>query len=108
MPALGLPADVSATADGTRRLFNKWSYDDVEVKDISLQDYIQIRQQVYLPHTAGRFAVKRFRKAQVSLALCLNFFKIVNISLFAKNVFTSYFDMFRHITSICSAPLLNV
>lgn len=66
MPALGLPADVSASADGTRRLFNKWSYEDVEVKDISLQDYIQIRQQVYLPHTAGRFAVKRFRKAQVS------------------------------------------
>lgn len=47
-----------------RKLFNKWSYEDVEVKDISLQDYIQIRQQVYLPHTAGRFAVKRFRKAQ--------------------------------------------
>jgi small subunit ribosomal protein S5e len=66
MVALNLPADVLATADGTRKLFNKWSYDDVEVKDISLQDYIQIRQQVYLPHTAGRFAVKRFRKAQVS------------------------------------------
>ncbi|GAN09800.1 40S ribosomal protein S5 [Mucor ambiguus] len=64
MVALNLPADVLATADGTRKLFNKWSYDDVEVKDISLQDYIQIRQQVYLPHTAGRFAVKRFRKAQ--------------------------------------------
>jgi small subunit ribosomal protein S5e len=67
MVALNLPADVLATADGTRKLFNKWSYDDVEVKDISLQDYIQIRQQVYLPHTAGRFAVKRFRKAQVSI-----------------------------------------
>ncbi|CAO3684786.1 unnamed protein product [Rhizopus stolonifer] len=64
MPALGLPANVSASADGTRRLFNKWTYEDVEVKDISLVDYVQIRQQVYLPHTAGRFAVKRFRKAQ--------------------------------------------
>jgi small subunit ribosomal protein S5e len=67
MVALGLPASVSATADGSRKLFNKWSYEEVEVKDISLQDYIQIRQHVYLPHTAGRFAVKRFRKAQVSL-----------------------------------------
>jgi small subunit ribosomal protein S5e len=65
MVALGLPANVSATADGSRKLFNKWSYEEVEVKDISLQDYIQIRQHVYLPHTAGRFAVKRFRKAQV-------------------------------------------
>jgi small subunit ribosomal protein S5e len=28
------------------------------------RDYIQIRQPVYLPHSAGRYAVKRFRKAQ--------------------------------------------
>ncbi|EAA65673.1 RS5_PODCA 40S RIBOSOMAL PROTEIN S5 [Aspergillus nidulans FGSC A4] len=27
-------------------------------------DYIQIRSPVYLPHTAGRYAAKRFRKAQ--------------------------------------------
>ena len=27
-------------------------------------DYIQIRQPVYLPHSAGRYAQKRFRKAQ--------------------------------------------
>jgi small subunit ribosomal protein S5e len=66
MVALNLPADVLASADGTRKLFNKWSYEDVEVKDISLQDYISVRQHVYLPHTAGRFAAKRFRKAQVS------------------------------------------
>ncbi|KAI7883314.1 40S ribosomal protein S5 [Lichtheimia hyalospora FSU 10163] len=64
MVALNLPADVLASNDGSRKLFNKWSYEDVEVKDISLQDYIQVRQHVYLPHTAGRFAVKRFRKAQ--------------------------------------------
>lgn len=66
MVALNLPADVLASNDGSRKLFNKWSYEDVEVKDISLQDYIQVRQHVYLPHTAGRFAVKRFRKAQVN------------------------------------------
>jgi small subunit ribosomal protein S5e len=27
-------------------------------------DYIQIRSPVYLPHTAGRYAAKRFRKSQ--------------------------------------------
>lgn len=27
-------------------------------------DYIQIRQPVYVPHSAGRYAAKRFRKAQ--------------------------------------------
>ena len=26
-------------------------------------DYIQIRSPVYVPHSAGRYAVKRFRKA---------------------------------------------
>ncbi|CAG8470620.1 9642_t:CDS:2 [Paraglomus occultum] len=58
-----LPPEVVAEV-GQVRLFNKWSFDDVEVKDISLTDYIQIRNHVYLPHTAGRFSVKRFRKAQ--------------------------------------------
>jgi small subunit ribosomal protein S5e len=58
-----LPKDVTANA-GQIKLFNKWSYDEVEVKDISLTDYVQIRQPVYLAHSAGRYANKRFRKAQ--------------------------------------------
>lgn len=29
----------------------------------SSRDYIQIRSPVYIPHSAGRYAVKRFRKA---------------------------------------------
>uniref|UniRef100_A0A060T458 ARAD1A14410p n=1 Tax=Blastobotrys adeninivorans TaxID=409370 RepID=A0A060T458_BLAAD len=58
-----LPKDVVA-GQGQVRLFNKWSFDDVEVRDISLTDYIQIRKPVYLPHSAGRYATKRFRKAQ--------------------------------------------
>ncbi|KAJ1657226.1 ribosomal protein S5 [Dispira simplex] len=49
---------------GTVRLFNQWSFEDVEIKDISLTDYLQIRHPVYLPHTAGRYAAKKFRKAQ--------------------------------------------
>ena len=45
-------------------LFGKWSYDDVEINDISLDDYIAVNKKncVYLPHTAGRYARKRFRK----------------------------------------------
>ena len=87
-----LPKDV-VTEIGSTKLFNKWSYEDVEIRDISLtyvedlacddssgrgdngigktrltrccnRDYIQIRQPVYLPHSSGRYAVKRFRKAQ--------------------------------------------
>merc|ERR1712187_436705 len=58
-----LPKDVLAEM-GRVKLFNKWSYEDVEIRDISLTDYVQIRNPVYLPHTAGRYASKRFRKAQ--------------------------------------------
>jgi len=47
------------------KLFNKWSYDDVTVDDLSLIDYIAVKgkTQVYVPHTAGRYQQKRFRKA---------------------------------------------
>lgn len=34
---------------------------------MSLQDYIQIRHPVYLPHTAGRYAKKQFKKAQMPI-----------------------------------------
>ncbi|KAI8926428.1 ribosomal protein S7 domain-containing protein [Entophlyctis helioformis] len=58
-------AETSATAV---QLFNQWHYEDIEVKDISLQDYIMVKSHpVYLPHTAGRYQVKRFRKAQCPL-----------------------------------------
>ncbi|KAI9295451.1 40S ribosomal protein S5 [Neoconidiobolus thromboides FSU 785] len=59
---MALPAEIQGD-NSEIRLFNKWSY-DVEVKDVSLTDYIQVRNPVYLPHTAGRFATKKFRKAQ--------------------------------------------
>ena len=39
----------------------------IEVKDISLADYIQIRHAVYLPHTAGRYSKKQFKKAQMPI-----------------------------------------
>ena len=58
-----LPAEIQADSTAIK-LFNKWNYEEVEIKDISLQDYLQIRNPVYLPHTAGRYQMKRFRKAQ--------------------------------------------
>ena len=39
----------------------------MQVSDISLNDYIAVvptKHATYLPHTAGRYSVKRFRKAQ--------------------------------------------
>lgn len=48
------------------KLFNKWSYDDISVGDISLEDYIAVKPKFaqFVPHTAGRFQAKRFKKAQ--------------------------------------------
>lgn len=48
------------------KLFGRWSCDDVQVNDMSLQDYIAVKEKYarYLPHSAGRYAAKRFRKAQ--------------------------------------------
>merc|ERR1711872_840512 len=68
----GMPEESGAeVADTTTviediKLFGKWNPDEVQVSDISLTDYIAVKEKnaVYLPHTAARYAVKRFRKAQ--------------------------------------------
>eukprot|EP01105_Mastigella_eilhardi_P023613 TRINITY_DN599_c0_g1_i1.p2 TRINITY_DN599_c0_g1~~TRINITY_DN599_c0_g1_i1.p2 ORF type:complete len:234 (+),score=69.20 TRINITY_DN599_c0_g1_i1:40-702(+) len=68
--AAAIVEEVHKKAEPTTQvlLFNKWSYTDVSVTDISLVDYIALKQKykfmVYVPHTAGRYNVKRFRKAQ--------------------------------------------
>ncbi|VDN90853.1 unnamed protein product [Brugia pahangi] len=66
------------------KLFGKWSLDEVHISDISLvvsfinetrqqisalQDYIAVKGKSakYLPHSAGRYQVKRFRKATCPL-----------------------------------------
>lgn len=43
------------------------SAQEVEVKDISLTDYIALRNAVYTPHTAGRYQNKAFKKAQTPI-----------------------------------------
>lgn len=51
------------------KLFAKWTYHDVEVEDLALADYIagKGKAAVFVPHTAGRYARKRFRKAYCPL-----------------------------------------
>ena len=65
---VGVPRDIAAVAAPTAggvRLFGKWDAQEVEIKDISLQDYIALRNAVYVPHTAGRYATKSFKKASM-------------------------------------------
>jgi len=45
------------------KLFNKWSQDDVTCGDLSLQDYV-CTSPIFIPHSAGRWSKKRFRKAK--------------------------------------------
>ncbi|KAL6926407.1 ribosomal protein S5 [Hanseniaspora valbyensis] len=61
--ATAIPEDVVQGQEEIK-LFNKWSFQDVEIKDPSLVAYIQIQSPIYVGHTAGRYANKRFRKAQ--------------------------------------------
>ena len=51
-------------------LFGRWSYEGIECEDISLQSYINVKhtkQQVWLPHTAGKYQTKKFRKVSCPL-----------------------------------------
>ena len=47
----------------TPKLFNKWSFDDLQVADLSLVDYIATTP-VYTAHSGGRWQKKRFHKAR--------------------------------------------
>ena len=68
---------VSTSSATEIKLFGKWTFDDIEIRDISLVDYIACKgdHATYLPHTAGRYQQKRFRKASCPiverLACCL-------------------------------------
>merc|ERR1711939_732335 len=72
------PSVLEANANGVL-LFSKWDPSEVEVKDISLTDYIQVRNPVLLPHTAGRYATKQFRKKQMAVRIVAHAFEIVHL-----------------------------
>ena len=48
------------------RVFNKWSAEEISVSDVSLIDFIGVKGKfaVFVPHTAGRYQTKSFRKTQ--------------------------------------------
>merc|ERR1739848_110198 len=59
-----LPSDEMTATE--IKLFNKYTFDDVQVQDMALTDYIAAKSAnaVFLPHSAGRWSKKRFKKAQ--------------------------------------------
>ncbi len=48
------------------KLFGKWSFSDVQVRDAGLQRYVTLKP-VVIPHTMGRHEHKRFYKANVNI-----------------------------------------
>ncbi len=48
------------------KLFGKWSWEGVEVRDPGLKRYICLKP-VFLPHSGGRHAKRRFGKANVNI-----------------------------------------
>ncbi len=48
------------------KLFQKWTFKDISVKDIGLQRYLSLTPMV-APHSMGRHEHQRFRKAKVNI-----------------------------------------
>ncbi len=48
------------------KLFGKWSFEGIEIRDPSLKRYICLKP-VWLPHTGGRHEHRRFGKAEVPI-----------------------------------------
>ena len=63
---LGEQGDMGPDFALTPTLFGKYSYEGIETDDISMQRYLQVKdvkQQVFVPFTAGRYQKRRFKKA---------------------------------------------
>ena len=57
---------MSKTAQEEIKLFQKWSFKDIQVTDIGLQRYLNLTPMV-TPHSMGRHEHQRFRKAKVNI-----------------------------------------
>lgn len=49
------------------KLFGKWSFDAIEVRDAGLAKYINLKPY-YVPHSGGRHEHQRFRKSELTPA----------------------------------------
>jgi len=57
-PSVAAPAEI--------KLFQKWSFKEITVKDIGLQRYLNLTPMV-APHSCGRHEHQRFRKSKVNI-----------------------------------------
>jgi small subunit ribosomal protein S7 len=57
---------MSGQATEAPSLFGEWSFDEVSVRDIGLQRYLNI-EPIYLPHSGGRHEARKFRKSDMNI-----------------------------------------
>lgn len=57
---------MSAKTQAEIKLFQKWSFKDIEVTDLGLKRYLNLTPMV-VPHSMGRHEHQRFRKAKVNI-----------------------------------------
>ncbi|THF95610.1 uncharacterized protein LOC114318579 [Camellia sinensis] len=58
------------------KLFNRWVFDDIQISDMSVTDYIAVnpvKHATYVPHTAGRYSVKGFMITVSAKPTCFAF-----------------------------------
>ena len=50
-------------------LFNKWDYNHITIDDVTLFPHMAVKEKfsVYVPHTAGKYTTKKFKKSNCPL-----------------------------------------
>jgi len=57
---------MSQAAAEAPKLFGEWGFEEITVRDIGLQRYININP-IYLPHSGGRHEARKFRKSDMNI-----------------------------------------
>jgi small subunit ribosomal protein S7 len=50
----------------SQKLFGEWSFEEVKVRDLGLQRYLNLNP-MYLPHSGGRHEARRFKKSEMNI-----------------------------------------
>jgi len=54
------------TYAGKVKLFGEWNFEDISVRDIGLERYLNL-DPIYLPHSGGRHEARKFRKSDMNI-----------------------------------------
>ena len=57
---------MSQAATEAPKLFGEWGFEEITVRDIGLQRYINI-SPIFLPHSGGRHEARKFRKSDMNI-----------------------------------------